>query len=747
MLFLTIKFEYVSESLFCALGIQGSVVTTYESIGYFPVYVNASNRVSWTMIETTVIVQIAITNFRIVRPPPFKYGEVQLVGILYDTGTNLTITGEFNNLALNLSNASLYSMSDSLGEGFVVIGPELYDDRGFYPLEFTTYNLVSGPYTDSVLLRIEFGIKDYKMWTSEIYVIPGTPISFSFDMLIGSDLTFTIDYDDGNVTVIEELEMKREDNDSFTEWHDFDVAADYNVTIWASSCVSNVTVWTFIKVQNPVDNVTMEVYTPGVIPFQQVGKLQHDFTFHGNQYGPPTDAEVDYTFTKKRMVIVYNELFPIQDYNPVVQNMSLERFGTYDLAVNISNLVSWMLFTASIDMEQPVLNFTVTCPKPHIKVDRKARLIATMTWGSRVSFFWDFKDGYQVDVDIGGVTDRKHLYREPGTYYVTVYASNLLGHVQYTLPDPVKVQYEVRAFEWTGRRLSRLYTNQGYTTVPFELHLAKEIPFPTEAQYEIDWGDGEFSDPADLTQDEAVPEHDTDVLYHVLSLSHNYFEWGNYNVSIRMWNLVSDETLVFNIWIYETITQLKKEVAYNELIMDGDYSTNVNDTLDDQEGFGAAKNYFPLEEAIVFKATHASGTGLTYTWDFGDVFYEAPPTTPAPNITTTTQATTTVLPTTTTMPTTMPLNCSMLRLDWVNQTLQRLLHEDEERRVIMYESRQPNCTLVYPTAEPLNWTLYNMSLLDVTTTSQPDENIVWCNLTELNMLGMEGNSPNCKYLN
>ncbi len=720
-------------------GTEGTVVTIYESIGYFPVYINASNRVSWSVIETLAIVQIDITNFRIVKPPPMIFGTTQLVGILFDTGTNLTITGKFNNISLDLTDTSLYSINDQLGEGYIVIGPDKYDDRGFYPVEFTSWNLVSGPYTDTILLRIEFAITDYKMWTSEIYVIPGTPISFSFDMEIGSDLTFTIDYDDGTQpTIIETLEMKRPLNDSFTEWHDYDLAADYNVTIWASSCVSNVTVWTFIKVQNPVDNVTMEVYTPGVIPYMDVGKLRHDFSFNGNQYGPPTDAEVDYYFKKqtpggKGVVVEYLEDFPIQDYNPVVQNMTLAKFGTYDLRVNISNLVSWMLFTATIDMERPILNFTVTCPKPHIRVDRKARLIAEMAWGSRVSFYWDFKDGSLVNVDVGGNTDRKHLYTDEGTYYVTVYASNLLGHVSYTLPDPVKVQYPVTAFEWTGRRLSRLYTAQGYSNVPFDVHLSKEIHFPTEALYEIDWGDDTFTTPANFTQDGANSDRDTDILYHIMTVSHNYLEWGNYNVTIRIWNLVSDKTYLFNIWIYETITQLQKEVQYNELIMDGDYTTTGNMT-DDQEGFGERKNYFKLEEAIIVNAAHASGTGLTYTWDFGDVFHEPPPTTPGPNYTTTEPMTT--LPTTTLPPPTMvPLNCSIIRPDWVNKTIERLVEADEKRKIIMAKSWEPNCTLVYPTQEPFNFTAYNMSLWQQQQQNfDLDNDTVWCNLTEVSIL-------------
>ncbi|XP_041474499.1 uncharacterized protein LOC121423243 isoform X2 [Lytechinus variegatus] len=655
-------------------GLTASVVTIYESIGYYPVTINASNRVSWATINTTAVVQIEITNFRLVEPPPLKFGESSLIGVLFDTGTNLSFSGDFADNALDLTNASLYYMNDAIGEGYIVIPPDKYSDRGFYDLSLTTLNLVSGPFTDVVTVQVEYAIKDLMMWVSEMYIMPHDSISIAFDMKVGSDLTMVMDFDDGESNTYTEIEMRRSWSDQYLEWHSYDVAADYNVTIHCTSAVSDELVWILIKVQNPVENVEMTFHSPGVIPYQDIGTILFEYEYTGDQSTPPTDANVAYEFTHKIKPV---EDFPIAEYNPVQQHMPLAKMGPYSVYINISNLVSFMIFEADIEMEKPILDLVLVCPKPHIRVGEHAEITASISWGSRVTWEWDFKDGSIVDIDIGGKRTRNHKYREPGIYPVSVIATNLLGSETYSLSsDPVVVQYPVKGFEWIGRRLNRLWVEDKYSSVPFHLYQAKDLPFPTTGYYTVDWGDGSIQDEKSLTQNGAVRSRNTDSTNHILTVEHDFDEWGQYNVTIRMWNLVSDKTHVFTIYIYETVTQLQKEVSYNELIIDGDYLFG-NDTENDQEGFGTLKNYFPLEDAIIVKATHASGTDLTYTWDFGDTFHVPDPTTEAPSTqtqTVTPSGTTTPLMTTTEE----PVNCTYILEDWVQLALDRLDARDDD---------------------------------------------------------------------
>ncbi|XP_072168341.1 uncharacterized protein [Diadema setosum] len=652
-------------------GLTGSVITIYESIGYYPVYINASNRVSWSTINSTAVVQIEITNFRLVEPPPLKFGETSLIGVLFDTGTNLTFEGEFAGNTLDLTNASLYYMDDTIGEGYILIPADKYDDRGFYDLSLTTLNLVSGPYTDVVSVQVEYAIKDLQMWVSELYIMPHDSISIAFDMKIGSDLTMVMDFDDGNSETFTKIEMRRVLGDQYLEWHSFDVAADYNVTINCTSAVSEELVWTLIKVQNPVENVEMTYHSPGVIPYQEVGTMLFEYEYTGDQSTPPTDANVAYVFTDKIRPV---EDFPIAESNPVQQYMPLAKMGPYSVFINISNLVSFMVFEADIEMEKPILDLEIQCPRRHIRVGEQAELTAYISWGSRVSWEWDFKDGSIVSIDVGGKRTRNHKYREPGTYPVMVSATNLLGTETYSISsDPVEVQHPVKGFEWIGRRLNRLWVDDRFTSIPFHLFQTKDLPFPTSASYAIDWGDGNELSETSLTEDDADGNRHTDSMDHIFTVTHKYYEWGQYNVTINLWNLVSSKTLVFQIFVYETITQLMKEVNYNEFIIDSDYSLG-NDTQDDQQGYGTLFNYFPLEYAIVVKATHASGTDLTYTWDFGDTAFVPPSTTEAPSTT----FGTTLEPTTVQTTTEAPENCTFVVEEWVNSVVTRLTNRDAE---------------------------------------------------------------------
>lgn len=692
------------------IGLSGSVITTYESIGYYPVYINVSNRVSWMVIESTAVIQIDITNFRLIKPLPMKFGEFNIVGVRYDSGTNLTSNGTFNGTEFDLTDPDQYFINEETGEGYIVIGTDKYDDRGFYPMELTTWNLVSGPFTDIVQVRVEFAITDFRMWVSDPYILPWTTISIGFDMLIGSDLSFTVDFDDDTVLEYYDLVMKRSGGDHYLEWHQFGVARDYNVTIHASSCVSNETLRYLIKVQNPVENVTMTVYSPGTIPYLEVGTIRYEYLYSGDPDTPPTDASVDYYFNP---YITPVEQFTIDDANPVVQDMPLAIFGTYYTNVNISNLVSWMYFTAEIEMERPVLNLRVTCDRPHIRVNQKAHLLVEIDWGSRVYYTWDYKDGNVVDVRFGGNMFRRHEYKDEGIFYVSVTATNLLGSTTYVLPYPVIAQYPIKGFEWTGRRLSQLLVRNGYVAVPFYLHMSKEFHFPTDVTYTIDWGDGQVDSGIDLTTIGADAGRDTEAAYHIMTVSHDYVEWGHYNVTISMENLISDGSLLYDIWIYETITQLEKEVAYNELILDGDYS--LGNATYDKEGYTDGHNYFRLEEAIVVIATHASGTGLTYTWDFGDTTFV-----PDPVV----SDNSTMLPTTTTMPTTpmqeatsAPPNCSLLIDEWVNATLDQLAARDYVLYLEWF-SLQPNCseyTTTDQTTEEIRTTTDTFTTRDSTT--------------------------------
>ncbi|XP_070579640.1 polycystin-1-like [Ptychodera flava] len=604
-------------------GLTAVIVYTYQTIGYYDIYINASNRVSWAVIEGVAVVQIAIHNFAIIAPPPIKFEYEEYVPMSADQGTNISFSGEF--AGHSIDGPEDFHMGEDL-TGWIRLGPDKYDDRGYFDLVVSAWNLVSGPYDFTMQVRVEYAIEELTIWASDPYITPDTTIKIFFDMYRGSAMTITMDFDDNSENVVHDIDqMKRADGDYVMEYHTFGRARDYNVSIHAESCVSNVTEYFLVKVQNPVKDINATTDSPGVIPFMQPGTITFTFHYYGNTSTPPTDAGVHYIYSEG---VEAFEDFPVEETNPIIMAMSLVDYGSYTTLVNISNLVSWLTFEIEIEMEQPVLELEIVSPNPHIIVGETTNLTVTMIWGSRATYSWDFKDGTTMEVAEDGETTFIHKYDTEGTYPVSVVTQNLLGDVTFAMDDdPVEVQYPVRDMVWQGRILNALVVANTHIAVPFNLWMSKNVHFPTKAQYEVDFGDGNPTTVRNLVNTEGDSSKDTDNEYHIKRIVNYYDTWGNYNVTIRIWNLVSEVVLTWNIWVYETITDLEKEIKYNTVIMDGDRSDPGNITFD-EEAHGPTGNYLPLEEAIVFETTFASGSGLTFLWDFGDIYYD--PSTVAP---------------------------------------------------------------------------------------------------------------------
>ncbi|XP_070579639.1 polycystin-1-related protein-like [Ptychodera flava] len=600
---------------------SGSVEYSYPSIGYYNVSVNASNLVGWQVIHALAIVQINITNFRLIQPEPIPHGEEAFIVFNVDTGTNMTFRGMFNDSELTNED---FIVNEGTHEGVVRIGPDQFSSRGFVVLWVQVENLVSGPYNSSVIVHVEYAVKNLTIWLSDEDVTPGTSINVTFDMESGSGLTLTLAFDDGVTLTYSETEMFRSNGDFKCEVYNWSSAAEYNVTITAANVIGVWTAYQIEYVQNPVRNLTFSTNSPGVILENSDGTIAYTWVYHGDITTPPSTASVHYTIASD---IEYIRSFPIDTTGGtvIIHNLTIANYGTYNTIVTISNRVSSVTFYERIEMEELVENLVIiTDPTPpYIEVDQTLYATVQYSWGSRVSFEWDFQDDYssRIQVGIGGATSFSHSYNESGTYQLQVTAENLLG-VKTTYVE-VKVQYPVRGFVMHGRKLNKLKKlDIGYVTVPFDLYISNAVPqgeFPSEAYYDIDFGDTQYDDII-LTLNNADSNRDTASEYHVMSFTNiQYFAAGHYTVNITIYNLVSNGSYSFDFYIYESITDLEEQVKYNEFMMNLTEGTG-NKTLDQIPFMFDGEMYLPLEEAVVFTATHTSGTGLTYTWNFGDEY-------------------------------------------------------------------------------------------------------------------------------
>ena len=125
---------------------------------------------------------------------------------------------------------------------------------------------------------------------------------------------------------------------------------------------------------------------------------------------------------------------------------------------------------------------------------------------------------------------------------------------------------------------------------------------------QVIWDDGNSDDPRPLRVDEANATLDTVTHRHVATFTHvqGYREGDDFNVTVIIWNLVSNETVEFAHSLYEEIIDL----AFG--------ASRLDETDTPQPGFGPSEDNFRMEEPVQLEATMTRGSHLTFQWNFGD---------------------------------------------------------------------------------------------------------------------------------
>jgi glycosidase/PKD repeat protein len=182
---------------------------------------------------------------------------------------------------------------------------------------------------------------------------------------------------------------------------------------------------------------------------------------------------------------------------------------------------------------------------------------ATVTAGSDLVYVWDFGDGFG---DVGQMV--AHTYADPGTYTTTVTAENAFS--QATAMTVVSVQIPASGVSLV-------------TDAPTALGSATTFTATTAAGtglvFDWDFGDGTRSLGADA-----------------VVISHTYATPGAYTATVTVSNGVSSVSVGEAVLVQAPVLDLT--------------ATNDGPTA--------------LGSATMLSATVSAGTGLIYTWDFGD---------------------------------------------------------------------------------------------------------------------------------
>lgn len=607
--------------------LQASYNYTFPLIGNWSVTVNASNHVSWAVATIYLPVQISISDLIIVPPAVIPYEDTGFVDFYLVNGSHVTFLVAFDDTPARSWSVSAYLGLPTSYAGRAYLALSEYNRTRNHTLTVSAWNLVTGAWVQtSESVWVDYRVQDVKTVPNTTFLQPDDPVSLNVTMLRGSRFTSVVTYGDGLSESVYEEELL---SDGFIMFvHSFAVADNYTVVMNATNAVTSCACANNtlkMIVQNPAAGLHLATNSPVSIPNAGTGLAVLTLSFDGTVL-PPTDAFVLYTMGDTPTASSrFSHYLVISVASPVVDTYVYSTFGTYNISLNVSNFVSYQFFQAVIDVDQVVLNLAIASDLQLVVFNvTVVQFTISMTWGSRVLLTWNWLDdtaSENAPYEATATNMKRHTYAKVGVYYTQAIAVNTVGETIAALPTPVIVQQPVTGFVLIPDKARAVISGPDwYYTMPFHLFETRGVPLCTNATFQIDYGDGNFSSSIDLNGATATlrnPSMDNGSLVHVLTFTHKYYVGAIYNINISIWNLVSAGWYPTTIKMYEQIAGLHGNVTllYN---VNGS-SVNLNDSkVTQRPGYGAKADYFPLDMCLFVQTWFSRGVFLSYLWDFGD---------------------------------------------------------------------------------------------------------------------------------
>ena len=270
--------------------------------------------------------------------------------------------------------------------------------------------------------------------------------------------------------------------------------------------------------------------------------------------------------------------------------------GIYVLTVTMLNLVTPIqTVTREMKVEKAVTNLRLFNNDTFILVNATTDSSILIDTGTNVTVEWDFKDGRRSTSFFSGDSLRfsgdflSHTYWDHGAYLLNVTASNSVSNL--IILKYIFVQYVVKDIHIASNSPKEIPPG----TVTFTISVGQNTHPPTNATIDMDFGDGQRKTDIPLGGVQSI------------NISSSHVTPGIIPVNMTMKNNVSSISL--NLWVdvQRSIKDLRN-LAYHT---GGDAGYGA-------PGKGHNQDSFPLEYAVLFVANISDGTGVIYTWDFGD---------------------------------------------------------------------------------------------------------------------------------
>ena len=557
-------------------------------------------------VNFTLIIQVVIENFTIEDVHPIPYGQMSTSLILgVDAGSDMNVTVIFGNTTLDTA----YILDN--GAGIAVILFSDYYGYGYYDVFANVSNLVSPTQNFSTGVWVDYMITNLTVTIDRLFLPVLEFTTLYVEMSWCSRFNTTVIYGDGttNFSLYKDVLFAPE---NVTTSHSYTLPGTYPLFLEINNPVDYFNDTYNILVQYPVSNLDSSSTTPHVLVYGSSVYVPFNLTFLGG-VEPATDAIITVDFKDGTVSV---DPFNVTDQDPVIFAMwhPYSEAGTFNVSINVSNLVSWTTLYEVVDVDEAIADLELTFDPMYVITNEYSTIKASMLGGTRASCTWEFRDGlpdHTEDCSRPNPASVNHTFTSPGVYNVRLSAINTVNQQTiFSATGPIIVQHPVVAFStvclekvsYIGPPFALDYS----VTITFELRFDNRYLLPTNASYQVDFGDGVITAvqplPTIALTVNHVPNQDL-----MLNLSHTFTRGDNYSIDITIWNLVSQETYSDTFDIYEGISNLQV------LVYDFDEVTNIK-----KAGGGPNFDYFAQEHYVWFQAVFDRGSHMTFDWIYDD---------------------------------------------------------------------------------------------------------------------------------
>ncbi|XP_071788105.1 polycystin-1-like isoform X2 [Asterias amurensis] len=517
-----------------------SVEYVYTRIGYYNVTVNVSNMVSWMLSDPIIVeIQERVTDVEAVAQDNLIYTPVLITAIIA-TGNKVWydyVFGDSSNVThlLNSSFIHTYTLPET------------------YTVTIRAYNNVSDESaTTSIQIDASISSTDLFLTTPHIRanVLEARCVANN-----GSNVLMTFDWGDGTVSSKYNAAFFDIGSD-YTDSHTYQSEGTFNVTCFSENPWASGFTFRQVIVQ---EEIVALLFQPEVCV---KGKI-FDFVV------PPFVGD-------SRDVLLF------WDYDDGMQ-FTTDAFthqyvyrdaGHYEVTVRAQNLVSEFSIMQLFYVQEHVVGLMLLADVYPVIPSQPILLAWEITYGTEVVFTIDLGDGTEQifeQKDVGKVWSVEYIYSGPGSYDITVTASNKLNSL--TVSTIAYVEYAIEGLRAYIRGNKTTHTDQS-------AFILIEIQQGTNVEYTCDYHDG--SHPIVTTK---------------LYCKHMFIDIGYHLVTVMATNHLSSALVLAND-------------TYNVLLPPTPHQI---------KGLAVGAPQAAIQDQMtVFRLNRFRGNRFNCTWDFGD---------------------------------------------------------------------------------------------------------------------------------